>query len=85
MHDIVVANGGFPNKNVGDAFLVVWRPATTLAAIADMPPEDNIADKALTAICQSAEYTNYDSGECTTPVYPPCKHASTDSSASSPD
>ena len=62
VHDIVVRNGGFPNKNVGDAFLVVWRPPEGgLAAIADQGAEVNIADKALTAIVTSAEYVNYDS------------------------
>lgn len=62
VHDIVVANGGFPNKNVGDAFLVVWRPPEGgLEAIKTQGAEINIADKALTSIVQSAEYVNYNS------------------------
>jgi hypothetical protein len=62
VHDIVVANGGFPNKNVGDAFMVVWKPpAGGLEAIKTQGAEVNIADKALTAIVQSAEYVNYNS------------------------
>jgi hypothetical protein len=59
VHDIVVANGGFPNKNVGDAFLVVWRPPEGgLAAIADMEPEDNIADKVSASAPASTSSSN---------------------------
>ena len=48
VHDIVVANGGFPNKNVGDAFMVVWRPpAGGLEEIKTQGAEVNIADKVL--------------------------------------
>ena len=62
VHDIVLSNGGYPNKNVGDAFLVVWKPPKDgLQAIKDMGAETNIADKALTSIVQSAEFVNFDS------------------------
>lgn len=36
VHNAAVANGGAPNKNIGDAFLIVWK----------LDPKQNVADNA---------------------------------------
>jgi len=46
LHDSVVAFHGDPNKNIGDAFLVVWKPKKGIEAIQD------VADAALKSYIQ---------------------------------
>jgi hypothetical protein len=57
VHGATVRHFGLPNKNVGDAFLLVWRFETSSGASV---PEEEVADSALLAFLQILHEVDHD-------------------------
>ena len=51
VHDAVTGNGGQPNRNLGEAFLCVWKPHTAETDHEPTPEEQRLAE---TKMCDGA-------------------------------